>query len=253
MKISPIAAFSDNYIWCIESGTQAWVVDPGCAESVATYLEENDLDLAGILITHHHADHTGGIGQLMQNLEIPIIGPANCQNKGVNQVINDGQTIEVFGVEFECLAIPGHTLDHIAFYSASQAILFCGDTLFAGGCGRIFEGNPAMMWQSLNRLCVLPEDTKVFCAHEYTTANLVFAAAVDGNNPDLIRRISDVANLRQQNIPTVPTTIGLELRTNPFLRAPQPELKNAAEMASQRQLSEAVDVFTELRAYKDRF
>jgi len=253
MNISPIAAFSDNYIWCLEQNNKVWLVDPGCADAVKHYLHTHKFELAGILITHHHADHTGGIAALTSDRDIPVVGPSNCTSKGVNTVISRGETVDVLGYPFVCFEIPGHTLDHIAFYNEQLAVVFCGDTLFAGGCGRIFEGDATMMWQSLSLLAALPADTQVYCAHEYTLANLTFANAVDGDNIDLQQRIATAKQLREKDVPTVPTTIALELKTNPFLRANHAVLKRSAEQSSQQQLFTDVDVFRELRAYKDRF
>lgn len=253
MNISPISAFSDNYIWCLHVNDQAWVVDPGCAESVEDYLAHNNLTLQGIIITHHHADHTGGIKALAEHRDLTIFGPENCLSKGVKTVVANGDQIEVLGTSFKVMEIPGHTLDHIAYFSSETKTLFCGDTLFSAGCGRIFEGTATMMWQSLSSLASLPTDTNVYCAHEYTTSNLHFAVAVDTDNQELQKRVLEVQNLRANDLPSIPTTIGLELATNPFLRAAQPALKRTAEGLEQEALSSSEDVFRALRAYKDRF
>lgn len=217
MLVNPISAFTDNYIWSIEKNTNAVVVDPGDASVVLHYLKEKKLNLTGVLITHHHADHIGGVEELLQNFSVPVYAPASGDYgfPHVKCAEGDEVVLESVGAAFSVLEIPGHTLDHIAYLG--EGAVFCGDTLFAGGCGRIFEGTPVMMFLSLQKLAELPKETLVYCAHEYTLANLAFAKTVDADNTYLKNRIENEGGKRKQGIPTVPSTIGLELETNPFL------------------------------------
>jgi hydroxyacylglutathione hydrolase len=249
----PIPAFSDNYIWCLSRGDQAWVVDPGEAAPVLAHLQASGLALAGILITHHHFDHTGGVAELLERWpDLPVIGPSHSPFAGATQTVADGDQITVFDVRFDVLAVPGHTLDHIAYHAPDEAMLLCGDTLFAGGCGRIFEGDVTMMHQSLQRLAALPGSTRVYCAHEYTVANLAFAQAVEPDNKALRRRIAVVAALRAEGRPSVPSRLDEELATNPFLRGHIPSVQRAAlERGAQHTTPEAV--FGAIRAWKNEF
>lgn len=268
IKIVAIPAFNDNYIWCLydPDSLQALVVDPGDAAPAIEFIETKELTLSAILITHHHFDHTGGIEVLNQRYSPTVFGPANHQIAGLDNHLIDGDTIELFGVEFIILAIPGHTLDHIAYFSQgrqehpqtaenhdSTPILFCGDTLFAGGCGRIFEGNPTMMKASLDKLAALPDNTAVFCAHEYTLANLAFAMAVEPNNEALQQRIKLDQQKRAQQLPTLPTTIQVEKATNPFLRYRLPEVIHSANRHKQSAHTDDVVVFSTLREWKNNF
>ena len=255
LTVTPIQAFSDNYIWCLRQPdtAQAFVVDPGDGSAVLAALQEQQLELAGVLITHHHFDHTGGLDTLLKHRSVPVYGPANPAIGQISQRLEEGDVITVLGSEFQVLEVPGHTLDHIAFYSSAEQALFCGDTLFAGGCGRLFEGNPGMMHNSLAKLAALPGDTRVYCAHEYTLSNLKFAAAVEPANARLSDRISRDQATRAQNLPTVPSVLSLELATNPFLRSDDPGL---AEHMQQREGVDATDpvaVFAAVRAWKDNF
>lgn len=185
LKVIPIPAFQDNYIWLFHAVDQkkAYIVDPGDAAPVIKYLEEQDLELSGILITHHHADHTGGIDGLLAVNDVPVIGPDSPKISSLTRHVSENDFVNIGGFSFNVIGVPGHTIDHIAFFCSGREdsmlpILFCGDTLFAGGCGRIFEGTPGMMYASLQKLARLPEKTRVYCAHEYTLANLTFGAAV---------------------------------------------------------------------------
>ncbi len=222
IHIEPIPAFNDNYIWCISDDTsrKAAVVDPGDAAPVEQALLDRQLELSAILITHHHFDHTGGIEQLIKHRNIPVYGPENDAVALINHRLNERSTLSLFGLNFSVLEIPGHTLDHIALYCADTGlgypVVFCGDTLFAGGCGRIFEGDPAMMLNSLHKLAALPAATRVYCAHEYTLGNLSFANAVEPDNDALNERIRTDSKRRQDNIPTVPSVLATEFATNPF-------------------------------------
>jgi hydroxyacylglutathione hydrolase len=256
LDIKPIEAFSDNYIWLLfdNATRKAWVVDPGDAAPVQAALAAEQLELEGVLITHHHFDHTGGL-EILRSEHSPLVyGPTNPAIDGVDQRLGNGDSIEVLGTPFEILEVPGHTLDHIAyFHRGDQPLLFCGDTLFAGGCGRVFEGTPAMMHASLQSLAALPGSTRVFCAHEYTLANLAFAEAVEPENSALQTRIASAQAAREQGIPTVPSELALELATNPFLRCQQPELLASLRNQDKLDGDSGTEVFTTVRGWKDNF
>ncbi len=258
IHVKPISAFSDNYIWCLydDVSKQAAVVDPGDAKVVIAALEDMQLQLTAILITHHHFDHTGGIDDLLAHYDVPVYGPHNDNIPQITHQLAETDTLSLMGLNFIILEIPGHTLDHIALY-CEQAdggpILFCGDTLFAGGCGRVFEGNPAMMLTSLNKLAELSANTRVYCAHEYTLANLAFASAVEPNNQALQQRISHDSGLRERDIPTLPSTVAMELATNPFLRCDQAEVVSSANRKSEQNCHDSTAVFAAIRGWKDNF
>ncbi|MCX2779584.1 hydroxyacylglutathione hydrolase [Microbulbifer thermotolerans] len=259
LKISPIPAFSDNYIWHLTRGDEHWVVDPGDARPVIEAL--GDSALSGILITHHHLDHTGGVAQLSTRFQCPVYGPASI--KGVTEPLTDGDQRELLGLPLRVMAVPGHTLDHLALLleeenpgGAPRAHLFCGDTLFAAGCGRLFEGTPAQMYASLSKLGALPPETKVYCAHEYTLANLRFAEAAEPGNTAIVNRLAEAEALRANDRPTLPSTIGEELATNPFLRCHIPAVaRRALNHGADGSLEnpDEVQVFTLLRSWKDNF
>ncbi len=256
LDVRPIPAFTDNYIWLITSPNdkRAFVVDPGDGQVVRDTLESEGLDLAGILVTHHHFDHVGGLALLREAYAPVVYGPDNPAIDGIDQVVSAGDAVEVLGAQFSVIAVPGHTLDHIAYFADGEApLLFCGDTLFAGGCGRLFEGSPAMMHQSLQSLAALPAGTQVFCAHEYTLANLAFAQAVEPGNAELADRVAAAEATRAAGQPTVPSTIALELATNPFMRCEQPELIDALRQQGRLQQPDAVAVFATVRGWKDNF
>lgn len=251
ISVDPIKAFSDNYIWCLSNPEgEAWVVDPGDAAPVEEHLRQRDLTLQGVLITHHHFDHVGGVASLTKQRDIRVVGPQTATPE-INEPVAGGDRITLLGSEFDVIAVPGHTLDHIAYYG--NTLLFCGDTLFAGGCGRLFEGTPEQMHASLARISSLPGATRVYCAHEYTQANLAFAAAVEPDNTALQSRIQKVEQLRQQGLPTVPSQLADELATNPFLRADQPSVRDSAEEYASIRLSDDIGVFAEVRRWKDNF
>jgi hydroxyacylglutathione hydrolase len=256
LTIQPIPAFDDNYIWLLydEQSRQAFVVDPGDAGPVLHSLQELQLNLAGVLITHHHFDHVGGLEQLRSEFDPVVFGPHNPAITGIDHRLGAGDSIEVLGQQFDVLEVPGHTLDHIAYFHAARTpLLFCGDTLFAGGCGRVFEGTPPMMLQSLQTLAALPPATRVYCAHEYTLANLAFASAVEPDNAALALRVATAKSTRARSEPTVPSDIELELATNPFLRCDQPDLLAALRAQGKLQGETATDVFTTVRGWKDNF
>lgn len=252
-EIVGVRAFADNYIWLLRKGSQFVVVDPGAAAPVRDAIEARQGKLAAILITHHHADHVGGVEELLTWQPVPVYGPASESIACVDHAVVPGEQMHVEALEatFDVIDVGGHTLGHIAY--RTEDALFCGDTLFAGGCGRIFEGTPEQMWSSLQRLAALPHATRVYCAHEYTEANLRFAVAVEPDNLALKRRWSDVQALRAEDRPTVPSTLDLELLTNPFLRVSEPAVVSAAEAFEGHPLQEQVDVFAALRAWKNVF
>ena len=247
-----IPAFNDNYIWLLRNGAAAVVVDPGDARPVIEVLEREGLSLAAILITHHHVDHQGGVAALLAHCPCPVSGPAAESITGLTQPLRGGETISVdaLDAEFRVLAVPGHTLGHLAYYGAG--CVFCGDTLFGAGCGRLFEGSPAQMLDSLERLAALPDETAVYCAHEYTEANLRFALAVEGGNRRLQERVDAVAVTRAKGLPTVPSTIALEKATNPFLRCDEPELVASANARAPGSHG-TLQVFTTLREWKNTY
>lgn len=253
ITVRALPAFTDNYIWTLRHADQAIVVDPGDGAVVQHLLDTESLRLAAIVITHHHPDHTGGIALLRQRWDVPVYGPRGEQDRiaGLTQVLDDGDHVDLFGERYAVIAVPGHTLGHIAYYGAGR--LFCGDTLFSAGCGRLFEGTPQQMHASLARLAALPGDTQVYCTHEYTTANLAFAAAVEPGNADLQSRIAEVRDLRAADTPSLPSSIALERRHNPFLRGAVAAVRGAAEQHAGQPLRDEVAVFAALRKWKDSF
>lgn len=254
--IIPIPAFRDNYIWTVRNGRHVAVVDPGDAAPVLAWLDANDVVLSAILATHHHADHVGGISALRARYDVPVFGPARESIPERTHALGEGDRIEIPGVDLSLsvLDIPGHTAGHIAYFrGGDDPMLFCGDTLFAAGCGRLFEGTPAQMWSSLSKLAALALATRVFCGHEYTLANLRFAAAVEPANDDIRARAAREREKRAQDAPTLPSTIGAERATNPFLRASLPEVSAAAAAHAGRPLGDVVAVFAALREWKNGF
>nr|WP_245880052.1 hydroxyacylglutathione hydrolase [Zobellella taiwanensis] len=255
LNVSPLSAFNDNYIWLISNGRQAAVVDPGDAAPVRTALAERGLELTAILITHHHRDHTGGIAPLLADWpQAQVFAPAAepLPVPGARSLA-DGEPLVLpgIGLELAVLAVPGHTLGHLAYHG--QDMLFCGDTMFSGGCGRLFEGTPVQMHQSLARLAALPGHTRVYCAHEYTQANLAFCHAVEPDNPELKKYMQKVAKLRQQGIPSLPTSIDQEKAVNVFLRAHLAGVRARAQLQAMMELNEDHEVFAALRRWKDDF
>lgn len=248
-NLIPIRALKDNYIWILlETSTKkAFVVDPGDAEPVINALNQLGYSLAGILITHHHWDHTGGIDELIRyENDISIVGSHRSTIKTINQPVKDGDKIHCLNFDLTAMEIPGHTLDHTA-YHINGTLLFSGDTLFSAGCGRIFEGTPEMMYASLMRLMQLNNDTKLYCGHEYTLNNLRFAEIVEPNNPAIQKKIREI------NGCSLPSTLHDEKLFNPFLRCHLPDVVHAAEKYSGKKLFRPVDVFTVLREWKNNF
>lgn len=253
ITVFPIAAFNDNYIWCLSNGHQSVVVDPGDAAPVIKHLDAMGLTLSAILITHHHWDHTNGIEDLLAVYgDIPVYGPAN-QINAINTQVKEGDKVQIpeLGTEFDVIAIPGHTLDHIGYYGSAG--LFCGDTLFSGGCGRLFEGSPKQMLGSLNKLAALPNTTPVYCTHEYTLANLRFALAVEPDNAELQIYNAWAESQRRQDLPTLPSNIGQEKAINPFLRSDKPAIKASAERQAGVEMADDVAIFSQIRQWKDNF
>lgn len=262
MEITALPAFSDNYIWALHrhDGHQQHVavVDPGEAAPVLDYLQRSGATLCAILVTHRHADHIGGISELLRHASVPVYGPAAEADKitTLTHALRAGDTVNLpqLDVELAVLDVGGHTLGHIAYYDAQHAALFCGDTLFAGGCGRIFEGTPPQMHASLARIAALPASTRVYCAHEYTQSNMKFALAVEAGNAALQARSQEVARLRATGQATVPSRLDEELATNPFLRWDAPEVIAAARSFSGNdRLTSPVEIFTAIRAWKNVF
>jgi len=256
LEVSPVRAFSDNYIWLVHAPAvrgEVVVVDPGDARPVEAALEQHGLRLRGVLVTHHHPDHVGGVRELAARHAAPVFGPARETMPCDVRSLDDGDVVSLaeLGFEFQVMDVPGHTAGHIAYHG--HGALFCGDTLFSAGCGRLFEGTPAQMLGSLDRIAALPDDTRIFCAHEYTLSNLRFAAAVEPGNADVLASLEATRALRDRDAITLPSRLGQERRINPFLRCREPAVRAAAEAHAGRSLSEPVDVFATVRAWKDGF
>ena len=271
IKIEAIPTFQDNYVWAIHNDQNAILVDPGEAGPILTWLANRNITASAILVTHHHRDHVGGISDLLKQAPIPVYGPARGTAKAIP--VNEGEllTFDSLGLNFKVIETPGHTLDHVCYLASEVASevanelakefanespatglhLFCGDTLFSCGCGRLFEGTPAEMHASLSRLAALPDQTQVYCAHEYTLANISFALEVEPKNPDLIERHKEALALRKHGKPTLPVSIGRERKTNPFLRCDQPNAIEAASQHYKKPLSPGVETFAAIRAWKD--
>ena len=253
IKIEPIKAFTDNYIWLVTTNEGSIAIDPGESLNTINFLEENQLNLKAVLITHHHFDHTGGIDDLVCYSQVDVYGPFN-NITSIDKKLKEGDKINVIGIEFEIIEIPGHTLDHIAFYSENNGspILFCGDTLFAGGCGRVFEGTFDQMYESLNKLKILPENTNIYCGHEYTLSNLKFAKEAEPFNQNILLRYNEVLKLRETGTPSLPSLLSTELKTNPFLRS---DIKEVQENISIKfkTIKETKEIFKALRSWKDNF
>ena len=257
VAITAISSFYDNYIWLMHASNQAWIIDPGDAQPVLQYLEAHPhIDLLGILLTHHHADHTGGVEKLLTHYDIPVYGPDAESIPMVTHPLNGGDTVSLPLGCFDVIAVPGHTLGHIAYYSKNvdqQPVLFVGDTLFSVGCGRIFEGTYEMMFDSLQKIKNLDHKTRIFCAHEYTMSNIAFALAVDCENAQLKQYKTKVESLRKKNLASVPSVLGWELDVNPFLRTDHTNIVKAVSQKCSQSFSSEIEIFAALRQWKDHF
>ena len=253
LEVVPLKAFKDNYVWTLRNATHAAVVDPGEARPVLDFLAAEKLQLAAILATHHHADHVGGIAEILEECRVPVYGPRHEPIATLTHPVSEGDrvTIAELGAAFSVFDIPGHTRAHIAYYGAGA--LFCGDTLFACGCGRLFEGTAEQMYASLQKLLALPDETKVYCGHEYTMANIGFAKAVEPANPALRAREARDRKLREAGKPTLPSTLGEERATNPFLRCLEPAVVESANKYLGARVADPVRVFAAIRDWKNRF
>ena len=253
LSVEPIKAFTDNYIWLVSTNEGSIVIDPGESKNIQKLIDNKTIDLKGILITHHHYDHTNGLSELVKKNELEVYGPVNNID-GINHRLNDKDKISIIGIDFNVMSIPGHTLDHIGFYSANanNPILFCGDTLFAGGCGKIFEGTYEQMFHALKKITKLPTNTNIYCGHEYTLSNLKFALEADDTNKELIEEFKKVENKINSNIPSLPTTLDKELKVNPFLRCDNINIQNKI-IEKFKVSNNELEVFTALRKWKDNF
>lgn len=256
LTIHPIPTFKDNYIWVIHNQSYAVVVDPGIALPVIEYLQSKKLQLSAILITHHHNDHTGGNAGLLGLFDVPVYGPRNEFIPTVTHPLREDNQVNLqeISLNLTVLDTPGHTQGHIAYCGSDPMnMVFCGDTLFSCGCGRIFEGTPQQLYESLQKLSQLPDDTLIYCTHEYTLSNIRFARVVDPKNSKLIELEITAQALRNQNIPTIPTTLMLEKAVNPFLRCNQQAIAHSVQNYSAQSLLDPLSVFTVLREWKNNF
>ena len=253
-EILPLRAFSDNYIWTLIKDDEVTVVDPGDPSPVKEFLIDKPLTLKNILITHHHFDHTGGIEDLSKNFDCDVYGPEGDHINGITKTLSEGDQFQISNTTFHVLSTPGHTLDHLSFFTNDkQPLLFSGDTLFFGGCGRLFEGTPQQMFQSLSKFSELTPDTQVFCGHEYTESNLNFAAEVEPCNAELSNKLDEVRELRKKDKITLPSSIATELNVNPFMRCKEAGVIKAAQEYSQTNVSQGDEVLEVIRNWKDNF
>jgi hydroxyacylglutathione hydrolase len=250
IQISPISFLSDNYAWALHDGKNAIIVDPGEAPPIRNFLKNENLGLSHILITHHHADHCGGAAELKKEFqECTSIGPHDSRLKVCDDPVRGGEKRTISDLSMNIIGAPGHTKTHVLFYFPTVRALFTGDTLFSAGCGRLFEGSPEKMHQTLTICAKLPDDTHLYCGHEYTEENLAFALTVDPNNTAIVNRIAEEKNLLKQGLASVPSTVAMEKTYNPFLRVADLAIRNKLAMES----ASDVEVFARLREMKDRF
>lgn len=254
-QVTAIPAFDDNYLWLIHDQEYAAIVDPGDAAAVETALATHQLKLVAILLTHHHADHAGGVPALLKHWNVPVYGPASERIPGIDHPLREGDMVTLTSpsVRLSVLDVPGHTAGHIAYIAETEHWLFCGDTLFAGGCGRLFEGTAEQMTQSLEKIAALPDNTKVYCAHEYTVSNLRFAVAAEPDNRRTAERLSAAQNLRAHGVATVPSTLGEEKLTNPFLRYREKSIADVLKNNGRLSQEDPVATFAALREWKNVF
>jgi hydroxyacylglutathione hydrolase len=255
MKLIPLPAFTDNYIWMLHDGHDALVVDPGDAQPVLEALQREGVQLKGILVTHHHHDHTGGVNLLRDTTGAHVYGPAHEPMPEPLQRLNGGDTVPLLGLSFKVIDVPGHTLGHIAYFCEdinTRPLLFCGDTLFSAGCGRLFEGTPVQMLASLTTLSDLPDATVVCCTHEYTLSNLKFALEIEPDNQELIHYATQCHHLRASGLPTLPSTIALERQINPFLRSHLPSVTDAVRRFDSTGFNQN-GAFATLRQWKNNY
>ena len=252
LSVEPIKAYTDNYIWLVSTNEGSIVVDPGESKEILNLIDTNKIDLKGVLITHHHYDHTNGLLDLTNKMNLEVYGPKKIE--GINNIVKESDKFSLIGIDFEVIEIPGHTLDHLAFYSSNNKdpILFCGDTLFAGGCGRVFEGTFEQMFKSLKKISNYPKETKIFCGHEYTLSNLKFALEADEDNKQLADEYINVKKLISSDIPSLPTNLNKELKVNPFLRCNEINIKNKV-IDKFDIIDDELEIFTALRKWKDNF
>lgn len=256
INITAIPTLNDNYVWLIENGSCAWIVDPGESGPVLRALNERNLTLAGILITHHHYDHIDGVKSIVEsypNETIPVFGPRKKHSPCVTHPLDDAATIQLAGIELTVLTTPGHTLDHIVYYASSLNTLFSGDTLFRFGCGRIFDGSSEALHHSLQRIAKLPADTIIYCTHEYTLQNLKFARWLDPDNQILRDAEKTCSDLRNKGVPTIPFTLSEQLLANPFLRANDPVIQKSVNERCKAELTDETAYFVAIRRLKDHF
>lgn len=255
LSVLRVPTFQDNYLWLIHDDAHAVAVDPGDAAPIIAALEAHKLSLTAILLTHHHADHVGGVKDLLNYATCPVYGPSTESIRGVSDPLSGGNRVSLTHpqLDFDVLDVPGHTAGHIAYVERKHDWLFCGDTLFAGGCGRLFEGTPAQMLASLDKLAALPPATKVYCAHEYTLSNLKFACAAEPDNAALLARFAEVQSMRERGVATVPSDLATELATNPFLRCDQPTIRARVQAHTSSVAHDKKEVFAQLRQWKNDY
>lgn len=255
LSVLAVPAFQDNYLWLIHDDRHTVVVDPGDAAPILAALEKHQLSLAAILLTHHHHDHVDGVPALLDRFDIPVFGPSNEAIPYITHPLGEGHIVKIpeIPLQLDVLDVPGHTRGHIAYVERERNWLFCGDTLFAGGCGRLFEGTPKQMMASLSKLAALPDETQVFCAHEYTLANLKFALEVEPGNAAIKARLAAEQTKRERNIPTIPSSIGLEKATNPFLRFREPAIVDLLISKELLSIREPIAAFTAIRQWKNAY